>query len=76
MILRDEEWEELRAVATGQGLTLSEWVRQILRRARAELPRGDRARKLASVRAAAQHAFPTADIEGMLEEIERGYGAQ
>ncbi len=76
VLLGDEEFEELRAIASGQGMTLSEWARQVLRRARAERPGGDRARKLAAVRAAARHAFPTADIEAMLEEIERGYGAR
>jgi hypothetical protein len=76
VLLRDEEFEELRAEAMRQGMTLSEWVRQVLRRARAERPEGDRARKLAAVRVAARHAFPTADIEEMLAEIERGYGAR
>lgn len=63
-------------MARREGLTLSEWVRQILRRARAERPSGDRARKLAAVRAAARHAFPTADIDEMLEQIERGYASR
>ena len=76
VLLGDEEFEEVRALASRQGLTLSEWARQVLRRARAEQPGGDRARKLAAVRAAARHSFPTADIEVMLEEIERGYGAR
>ena len=76
VLLGNEEFEEFRALASRQGLTLSEWARQVLRRARAEQPGGDRARKLAAVRAAARHSFPTADIEVMLEEIERGYGAR
>jgi hypothetical protein len=76
VLLGDEEFEEFLALASRQGLALSEWARQVLRRARAEQPGGDRARKLAAVRAAARHSFPTADIEVMLEEIERGYGAR
>ncbi len=75
MLLGDDELAEFREAAARQGLTLSEWARQTLRRARAEQPRGDRAAKLAAVRAASRHAFPTAEIETMLEEIERGYGA-
>ncbi len=39
-------------------------------------PRGDLDMKLRSVRAAARHEFPTADVEQMLEEIERGRGAE
>lgn len=76
VLLRDDEFEEFRSIASRQGMTLSEWVRQVLRRAGAERPGGDRARKLAAIRAAARHSFPTADIEEMLEEIERGYGAR
>ena len=44
-----------------------------LRAARRRGPGGDTSKKLAVVRAAARHAFPTADIPQMLAEIERGY---
>lgn len=73
VLLGEEEFDQLQEIARSEGLTLSEWVRQVLRRARAERPSGDRARKLAAVRAAARHSFPTADIDEMLEEIELGY---
>lgn len=33
----------------------------------------DAGRKLEAIRSAYEHEFPTADIEQMLEEIERGY---
>ena len=70
----DEELEEVRASARAAGMTVSEWVRQVIRRARLERPRQDRARKRAAVRAAVKHGFPTSDIDRMLQEIERGYG--
>ncbi|MCK5375912.1 MAG: hypothetical protein KAJ97_02445 [Acidobacteria bacterium] len=35
---------------------------------------GDAERKLAAIRAADRHGYPTADIDLMLGEIERGYG--
>jgi hypothetical protein len=73
VILGDEEFEQLRDVAREQGLTISQWVRQALRRARTERPALDRARKLAAIRAAARHDFPIADIDEMNAEIERGY---
>jgi hypothetical protein len=38
-------------------------------------PVGNVGKKLDSVRAAVRHSFPTADINDMLAEIERGYGA-
>lgn len=73
VLLGEEEFEHVRALAAREGLTVSEWVRQVLRRAQRQHPSGDRARKLAAVRAAARHGFPTADIGAMLAEIERGY---
>ncbi|MBZ5574397.1 MAG: hypothetical protein LAO09_21280 [Acidobacteriia bacterium] len=33
------------------------------------------AKKLAAIRAAAKHHFPTGDIGSMLREIKRGYGS-
>jgi len=76
VLLGDREYEELREIARSEGLTVSEWVRQVIRRERRERPSGDRARKLAAVRAAARHEFPTADIEDMLAQIERGYSSR
>lgn len=73
VVVPDEELEQLQQVARREGLTLSEWVRQALRRARSERPTGDRMRKLAAVRAASRHSFPTGDIDEMLADIERGY---
>ncbi len=64
---------EYRRLATRDGLTLSEWVRQKLRRAARDEPSGSVDRKLAAIRAAARHHFPTADIDQMLREIESGY---
>lgn len=73
-VLFDEgEWREIRQAARSHGLTVSEWVRRTLRDARRREPRGDPEIKLDVVRAAARHAFPTADVEQMLDEIERGY---
>jgi hypothetical protein len=73
VLLDDHEFEAIRDVALREGLTMSEWVRQLLRAAWRDRPAGDKARKLAAVRAAARHSFPTADIDQMLAEIEQGY---
>ena len=54
-------------------MTMAEWVRQALHWARRREPLSDVDKKLAVVRAAVQSNGPTADIEQMLEEIERGY---
>lgn len=71
----DAELDAIREAAAREGLTVSEWVRHALRQARRHGSTGDVQRKLGTVRAAARHAFPTGDIDTMLEEIERGYQA-
>lgn len=73
VILDDEELDEIQRVARKHRMTTAEWVRQALRKARRSEPRGDAKKKLATVRAAAEHTFPTADVDQMLQEIERGY---
>lgn len=76
VILDDEEFEEIRRVARRHRMTISEWVRRSLRESRREEPRYDVDRKLAAVREAVEHAYPTANIEEMLGDIERGYTEQ
>ena len=73
VILDDEEFGEIRRVARRRRMTVSEWVRQSLRDSRREEPSQDAERKLSVVREAAVHAYPTADIAVMLDEIEAGY---
>jgi len=73
-VLVDEaELQELRMLAERHGMTVSEWVRQAIRAARRAEALGDPARKLEIIRSASAHAFPTADIEELLAQIERGY---
>lgn len=74
VLLEDEEMRELHDAAGREGLTLSAWVRRTLHEARRRQPHGDLANKLAAVRTAASHDFPTADIDQMLAEIDSGYG--
>lgn len=73
VVLEDGEWELLRQTARRHGLSLSAWVRRTLDEARGREPGGDLAAKVAAVRAATHHDFPTADIDVMLDEIEQGY---
>lgn len=73
MVLDDEDLVAIQRAAQRNHMTSSEWVRQALRRAQRVEPRGDLKKKLGIVRRAAGHAFPTADIDDMLAEIERGY---
>ena len=54
-------------------MTIAQWVRQALTEARRNEPLGDVEKKIAAVRAAVKHEFPTGDIDRMLAEIEQGY---
>lgn len=73
VVLADAEWRRFRQTAKRAGLTLSEWVRQTLRRAEREISTADPEHKVAAIRTAAQHEHPAPDIEQMLAEIEQGY---
>ena len=50
-------------------------MRQALQFARRREPVGDIGKKLDVIRAGAKHDYPTADIDGMLTEIEIRYGS-
>ncbi len=73
VLLEDDEFDELRAVAKAHRMTVAEWVRQALRAARRAESSYDVGRKLAVVREAAQFRYPTADISDLLRAIEQGY---
>ena len=71
VLFDDAEFLEIREYARRSRMTVAEWVRQALRRARNDHPAAMDA-KLAAVAEAARHEFPTADIDVMLSEIEAG----
>jgi hypothetical protein len=73
VLLDESEFAEIRRIARRHHMTVAEWVRQALRMARRDEPVIEPRRKLAAVREAARYAYPTADIDVMLAEIERGY---
>jgi hypothetical protein len=74
VILQDPEYREIQKMARSRRMSLAEWVRQALDLARRREPLGGAGKKLEVIRAAAQHDYPTADIDAMLAEIEMGYG--
>jgi hypothetical protein len=75
VVLPDPEMAEIQRLAKREHMTVGEWVRRVLRDARANRPVMDPEGKLKAIRRGAQYSFPTADIEQMLSEIERGYQA-
>ena len=75
VLFEDDELRELQHLARRHRMTTAEWVRRSLRAARDAEGGADVGEKLAAIRTAAGYAFPTSDIQTMLGEIERGYGA-
>jgi hypothetical protein len=73
VVLDEKEYREIQRIAQRHRMSVSEWVRWSLRRARRSEPTIALAQKLEVVRAAARHEYPTAPIDQMLREIESGY---
>ena len=72
-MLPDQEMSDIQRLAKQDRVTVGEWVRRVLREARAARPAVEPETKLKAVRRAAEYSFPTADLKQMLSEIERGY---
>lgn len=73
VLLDEDELAEIQELARRRHQTTAAWVRDALRAARDSASRPDTRRKLQAIREAAEHHYPTADIDQMLDEIERGY---
>lgn len=74
VILQDSEYRDIQRMARSRHMSIAEWVRQALEWARRREPVADTGKKLAVIRAAAQHEFPVGEIQDMLADIEKGYG--
>lgn len=72
VVIGDDEMTRIRRVANREQLTVSQWVRQVLRAAELEYPTTDGEKKIQVVREAASCNYPTADIDVMLKEIDTG----
>jgi len=75
VLLKDPEYREIQRAARSRNMSVAEWVRQALILVRRSEPSGNVGKKLEAIRAAARLEYPTADIDRMLAEIERGYRA-
>ena len=75
VIVQEPEYRDIQRAARLRRMSIAEWVRQALVQARRREPSRELAAKLDVIRAAERLNFPTADIDRMLEEIERGYGS-
>ncbi len=72
VVLPDDEYRDLARAARKRGASVSELVRQSLRRALAERPEPGADERIAAVLRFARFAGPTGDIEQILAEIEKG----
>ncbi len=75
VLLDEDEYQEIKAAALAQRMTVAEWVRQTLRRAKRNPPKSVED-KLRAIEEASRHNHPTADIDVMLQEIEAGRNAR
>jgi hypothetical protein len=73
VLLPDHEMSDIQRLAKRERLTVGERVRRALREARESRQVIEPETKLKAVREAAKYSFPTADLQQMLSEIERGY---
>ncbi len=74
IVMDEEEASQYKIAAAREQMTLSAWVRGCLRRAlRAQSGPTPEAR-MAALDEALQRHHPTADIDELLEEVERGRG--
>lgn len=73
VLVDEREYAEIQDAARRGGMTVSEWVRHVMRSARSDRSPGDTARKLEAIRRAVEYEFPVGDIDQMLAEIEDGY---
>ena len=72
VLLDDAEYAAIEEAARRQGISVTQWVRFMLRDApQYERDRAERKRK--ALEEASKHNFPTADIDQMLQEIKDGY---
>ncbi len=76
VLFDDAEMREIQRAARRKRLTVAEWVRQAVRRARNEETKPEATEKLAALNRALQHDFPTGDIDDLLADIERGYAGR
>lgn len=76
VILRDAEYLEVQRAAQSCRMSVAEWVRQALATACQRESLADIDKKIAVIRAALHHDFPSGGIEHMLAQIERGYTRQ
>ena len=75
VILQDADYREIQRIAKARGMSIAGWARATPLQARRNEPSRSVEEKLAAIREASKHEFPSPDIDTMLAEIERGRNA-
>jgi methylmalonyl-CoA mutase N-terminal domain/subunit len=73
VLIDEDELKEIRRIARARHLTTAQWVRQALAAARRQEPNREAAKKLEVIRASSRLSYPTAEIEEVLAQVEKGY---
>ena len=73
VLIEPKEYQVFQKLARQAHMSLGEWVRQALRRTTQQVSGKSPMDKLASIRRASAHTFPSGDIDRILSEIEQGY---
>lgn len=73
VLLEPREYKTFQEIARHAGISLGEWVRQALRSAGGRHAGKSADEKIRNIRRASLYNLPTADINQMLSEIEKGY---
>ncbi len=73
VLMPERELLEVQMIAQRDRMSVGEWVRRTLREACRQKSLRDPGIKLRAIRRASEFSFPTADIDQMLSEIDRGY---
>jgi len=74
VVLSDEDYASLASAARTRGTSMSQLVRESLRRTVAEDAEADAERRIAAVLRFSRFTGPSTDIDQVLAEIERGRG--
>lgn len=72
VILDAREYKSFQQIAKETGVSLGEWVRQVLRHTAEGISRKSSQSKLKAIAKSQRHHFPTGDINDILSDIERG----
>ena len=71
VLFEEDEYDEIKACARRERLTVAEWVRRSLRQSRTHSMNAIDD-KLRALDRASHHCYPTCDIHEMLADIDRG----